>query len=175
MSIEAFRGRQKISQGAEHFVLRPILHETDIVLKIATPLNYLFMLGADQAEIIRQELVEAQGLVNGTNLKIPRTHIMAGERLSVLGTNTRGYVVGQKYIEEDESVPDIGTFLANEGLTSLIDEYKYEPHNFISNKGVVYWVDPTKGLAGRFLEHMKIMKLEDYRKLRLQMGKIIRY
>ena len=87
----------------------------------------------------------------------------------------RRYVIGQRYIQEDGSVQEVQERLANNGLRSLVDEYKHEPRNFITQDGIIYWVDPTRGTVGRILERTRIMKVDTYRKIRRRFSKVIRF
>lgn len=173
MSSERFRGRPILSQGMENIVLRG---KSDSVLKISRPFNSISMImaGRNQADVLREELAEARALVSGTSVRIPRTIILSGKERNILGMHTKPYVMGQRYVEEDETVSNIQSHLAEQGLDTLVEEYRHEPRNFISNNGTVYWVDPTKGTVGRMLETTKLMKLETYRKIRRKFSKLIR-
>lgn len=174
MSLEHNTRWQVLSEGIENTVLRPVSGVPNIVLKIPRPLNYLSMLGRDQAGVLRQELGEAKTLVEGTAIQIPSTVIRDGTERSILGLKTRSYLIRQQYVEEDGTVSDVEGHLSQQGLPTLVDEYKHEPRNFVSNSGVVYWIDPFKGTAGRVLEDTKIMKLETYRRVRKKLSKVIR-
>lgn len=175
MKTECSNRREIISKGMENIVLRPATRSPNIVLKIPRIVNYLSMLGRDQAEVLRQELAEAYALVDKTTVRIPKTIVISGKERWMLGIKTRGYVIGQRYIEEDGTVPDMANHLSGQGLNSLVDEYKHEPRNFVSNSGIVYWIDPTKGTAGRVLDDTKMMKLETYRRIRRKLSRLIRF
>lgn len=172
---EHYHGRQIIAKGMENIVLGPVARNSEIVIKVSRPANYLSMIGRDQAAVLRKELNEAQALVEGTNVQIPRTVIHYGKELKVLGLKTKGYVIGQRFIQEDHSVASVGDYLSQQGLTSLVHEHKHEPNNFVTHNSVVYWIDPTKGTVGRVLEDLHIMKLETYRKVRQRFSKVIRF
>ena len=169
------RGRQIIAMGMENVVLRPASDDLNIVLKVSRPFNYLSMVGGSQAEVLRQELKEAQTLVADTQIRIPRTLIYEGRERRMLGIRTKGYVIGQEYIAEDRTVVDVEKHLSDQKLPSLVDEYTHEPRNFIASGGFVYWIDPTNGTIGRVLKNTGIMKLEDYRKLRRRLSRLIRF
>ena len=175
MGKEVCREREVIAQGMEHSVLRPLSRKPDIVLKVPRPFDYLTMLGQNRAAVLRQERAEALALLEGTDVKIPETFIYGNEKKIAGVFTTNGYVIGQRYVEEDKSVSDIATHLADQGLHTLVDEYVHEPRNFVSHGGIVYWVDPTKGTIGRFLESRKLMKVETYRKIRRRLSKVIRF
>lgn len=172
MSNERFRGRPVIAQGIENTVMRG---ERDLVLKVPRPFNCLSMIGRNPVEVLRQELAEAQELIEGTKVIIPRTMILTGRKRIVPGIHIKTYVIGQKYVEEDGTILNPQQHLADQGLDTLVEEHKHEPRNFISDNGVLYWIDPTRGTVGRILETTKIMKLETYRKLRRKLSKIIRF
>ncbi len=176
MKNERYGGRQVFSEGMEHVVLRPRSGNPNFLLKQSRWLNAFLMIGRDQAVILRQEFAESQSLLEGTGVAIPRTHIIKTKERKILGIPVRGYVMGQEYIRKDDnSIPDPREHLSRKGLTSLVDEHKHEPRNFIGNGGVLYWIDPTKGTIGRLLENTKIMKLETYRKVRVKLSKVIRF
>jgi hypothetical protein len=175
MERNGHRPREVIAQGMEHNVLRPASGRPDIVVKTPRPFNTLSMVGRDPAQVLRQELREARESVHGTEVQVPRTMIL-GINKSVLGViPVRRYVIGQRYIQEDESVPDVQGKLTNNGLNSLVDEHKHEPRNFITQNGIIYWVDPTRGTVGRILERTRVMKLDTYRRIRRRFSKVIRF
>jgi len=167
--------RQFMSQGIEHDVFRPRLGESNEVLKVSRLFNYVSMVGQDRVLVLRQELADSQRLLQGTDIKIPRTLIYRFSK-KLFGTfAVNGYVIRQEYVDDDGSVVDVQKRLASQGLTSLVEEYRHEPGNFVASKGILYWVDPTKGTVGRFLESLGVMNLETYRIIRRKSSKLIRF
>lgn len=166
------RNRELIGRGIEHNVYKARLGKS-AVLKISRFFNRL-SLGINPAPVIRQEREKAQALISNTDVRIPRTLIISFDA-KVLGVPVKRYVMGQQYIQDDGSVMDIGRHLAGQGLDTLVDEYVHEPRNFKSHKGVVYWVDPTKGTIGRVLETTGVTSLQRYRKIRRKLSKVIRF
>lgn len=169
--MKSEQGRQMLSNGMEHRVF--ISNNNSIVLKRPRPLTYLSFLGRNPSSVIRNELVEAQESLNETNVQIPRTLIYSSNNKR-FGMILESYVIGQSFIEEDRSIINPENHLKEQGLDSLVEEYKHEPRNFISNNGILYWIDPTKGIIGRILERMHLMTLKDYRKLRTKIGKFFK-
>lgn len=168
--------RQLLSSGIEHTVLLSTLRlSLSVVLKKPNCFNYVSMVGKDRAAVLRQELSQAKELIKDTDVQIPRTLIYGVNGRFLYIFPTKGYIIGQEYIEEDGSVPNMQEHLQNQGLVSLVDEYIHEPRNFISRGGIVYWIDPTRGTMGRILESMDIMSLITYRRVRRRMSKVIRF
>lgn len=165
-------GRKVMAQGMEHIVMFP--QKTDrYVIKIPRKLNRISFWPRNPVESLRKELSEAQQLVEGTRVKIPRTHIH-GRKFNWPNHPFPGYIIRQENILEDQSIPDIGEFLEQENLDSLVQEYRHEPRNFISHCDYVYWIDPTKGLMGRVFERTKVMDIERWRNIRMRLHKPIR-
>jgi|SRR3989344_74059 len=173
MERKVLNGREVVAVGMEHVVVRPRCENPE-VLKKSRLFNSFSFWPKDPREILRQELRDAQSLVSGTNLAIPRTQIYGVDR-DFFGFKINGFVVRQDFIEEDGSVSDVQKYLADQNLDSLVEELRHEPRNFISRKGIVYWVDPTRGTIGRMLERLGVMKVERYRKIRRRMSKVIRF
>ncbi len=131
--------RQFIGRGAEHIAFRSSIRP-DLVIKAPYWLNALSLrFHKNPAELIRQELKEASTLVEGTNIVIPETHVFSSKS---------GYIIAQKYIEEDYSL-DKAAVLDSLDVTRFKFR-RYSP-NFISNGGILYWVDPTKPPLHRLL------------------------
>lgn len=164
MNCEIKRQRIVIGEGKEHTVLKK--PDSNIVLKTPKPIHMFLMFGRDRAETLRQELAEAQRLIENTEVKIPRTLIYSTHEFKIAGIRTSGYVIGQKFVKEDGSIEDIKAHLEKYNNSKLINIFNTEHQNFISNKGVLYWIDPTRGIVGRLLENMKIMKSSTYRSIR---------
>lgn len=161
-----------MAKGMEHIVLSPL--KTDkYVIKVPRILNRLSFWPYDPVSIIREELDEARKLVKDTRVQIPRTNIHPGIS-EQFGNPYTGYVIRQHRIIEDQSVSDIQKYLEEEKLSSLVEEFKHEPRNFISNEGSVYWVDPTKGFMGRVFERSRVMDLNKWRKIKVFLHKPIR-
>jgi len=165
MSLEGRPVRREIAHGMEHVVFDSVLFK-DVVLKVSRQCNLLSMMGRNPAGVLRRELINQQRLVEGTTVVIPTTRIF--------DRGVKGYVVAQEHICEDGSVVDIQGYLEGQGLDTLVDEYLHEPRNFISFRGRVYLIDPTKGTVGRILEDLHIMKLTSYRRVRRKLSGIIR-
>lgn len=138
--------REVAGEGFEHniFWTSP---DRRWVKKLPRRLNYASMAGLNRSHAIKNEVSQAQELVEGTAVKLPITHV---HRLN------GGYIIHQQWNEEDNSVSNVREHLTQEGLQTLVDEHKHESLNFVSQEGVVYWVDPTKGVAGRFLERLGV-------------------
>lgn len=166
--------REFFSQGIEHDVFWPRLGRSE-VLKVSRLFNYVSMVGQDRVLVLRQELVDSQRLLQGTDIKIPRTLIYRFNSKLFGLFPVNGYVIRQEYIEGDGSVANVQSYLARQGLTSLVEEYRHEPGNFVARKGVLYWVDPTRGTVGRILESLGLMDLDTYRVIRRKSSKLIRF
>ncbi|MDD2823207.1 MAG: hypothetical protein PHQ59_03950 [Candidatus Daviesbacteria bacterium] len=168
-------GRYVIGKGMEHIVLQPKRKELSEwgLVKIPRLQAVLSLWPYEPLQVLRAELREAQVLVVGTKVKIPRTYIHK-TRSGWPGSLFPGYVIRQELIKEDGSVPNIRDVLIQENLHTLAAEHGHEEGNFKSKDGFVYWIDPTKGPAGRILENVGIMNLENWRKLRLLLHTPIR-
>ncbi len=158
--------RELIARGMEHRVWKSKKGNPDIVLKTPRLANHLSLLGFDPASKMRQELAEAKVSLTNTDIRIPRTLIYGVSKRIIANLRIASYVIGQKHIREDGSIHNHQGHLESQGLPSLVQECKHEPKNFISEKGTLYWVDPTRGMMGRVLERTGLIKLEDYRKFR---------
>ena len=160
--------REIAGEGLEHNILWPSTGNRRQVLKVPRRLNSLMMLRLKSADTIREEVRQARELIHGTEVKIPRTKV---HRIN------GSYVMRQDWIDEDQSVPDVANYLREQGLETLVDEYKHEPLNFVAKEGVVYWVDPTKGVAGRVLDRipLSLVNSHNWRKAKVLLSKPIRF
>jgi hypothetical protein len=182
MARERYHGRERVTTGMEHVVVRParLACQTEgqdrraEVLKISRPFNRLTLSFGDPVEILREELGVCQKLVEETCVRIPKTQIYRTNSVCFGRFVVRSYVIRQDYVEEDGSVSNIREVLQQQGLVTLLDEYDHEPGNFVGNGGSVYWVDPTRGMVGRLLERTGKMRIEDYRRLRRRWSGVIR-
>ncbi len=138
----------------------------------------------NKAETMQEELDDSICLVKDTEIKIPKTEIVA------CGDND--YLVYQDFVRDDESVGDVGLYLLRQvinsfelavedeefedgsrevvvtdvdafnkskRISSLVDEYVHEPKNFIPNGSKVWWIDPTEAPIARMLKRISRMKI----------------
>lgn len=166
-------GRQFLAKGIEHNVIFPRSNKHKVI-KIPRILNRLSFWPYHPVPVLRKELQEARELVADKKVIIPRTQVHKARFNLFRRFLFPGYILWQDTITEDGSVTDILAHLQNEGLSTLAEEFKHEPRNFISRGGLVYWIDPTKGVAGRVLEKVGI-SMEDWRKTKVLFHKPIRF
>lgn len=154
--------REFIGQGHEHKAYRS-LRQPNHVFKVPRLYSHITLLGENASKVLREEINESRQIIEQTDVEIPRTIIVRMRRkaLGLIPIDT--YVMGQEFIEDDSSVENISEYLLDQGLESLLTNYKPRPSNFISREGTVYWIDPTRG-RGRLLERLGIMKVSTYRK-----------
>lgn len=135
--------REEIGQGHEHLAYRSttsghILKHPRLVNTIV--LRTIFQGGVDT---IRQEFLNAQQRIDGTTIRIPKTH--------VLPSPVHGYVIGQEFIPNDPDT-DIRNTLMQEGAKYLVKRYDASPDNFAYFQNTVYWFDPTRGRFNRVFD-----------------------
>ncbi len=153
--------RELVGQGGEHTVYKANTKK-EVVIKKPRPLTHLsvkYLWGG--AEKIKQEIEEAQLLVENTVVTIPNTRVWSMHN---------SYLVTQEMIEEDNSV-NIGEQLQEYGPHSLYTLYQLSPENFASQNGNIYWLDPMKGLLSRFLESSHLLSVEQYKQMKLSVKK----
>jgi hypothetical protein len=128
--------RQFVGQGWEHQVYRSKSHPNKVI-KVPTPesLRFFKFFRLDP-KLVQKEYQEAVSLVADTTIKIPDTRF--------LYLRDRYYIV-QDFIEEDFSLKNARELLKNQGLFELLEKYDRGGSNFISNRGTLYWIDPTVG------------------------------
>lgn len=130
--------RQIVGRGCEHTVYRS--QHKDWVLK--TPRWSVLLCGIilDKipSQIIAGEFKKARELSQNTGVIFPETRVFPFGK---------GYVVVQKYIQEDYSVSDPEECLLKTGNEDMINAYEIKPDNFIAHEGRLYWVDPTFGFT----------------------------
>lgn len=163
-------GRPVLAEGIEHTVLAS--KSKTGILKIPRTFNRLSFWPFNPVSTVTKELKEARALVEGTGVKIPRTNICKA-KFNCFNFIMPGYIMRQEIIDGDGSIADIRKYLEKEGLETLAHEFDHEPRNFVPHDGFVYWVDPTKGPAGRILERFDI-EIESWRKARAICSKPIR-
>lgn len=149
--------RHFIGKGKEHEVVSS--RRRGWVLK--TPystyarLSGLFysLTGQSYAEQIRDDHRWAHQVIDDMHVQIPPTRIftLKGNR----------YVIAQKYIESDDSIPNPIIFAKEHNMTLIAKLLEANPHNFACQEGVLYWLDPNKeGSIGRIIINSRIMSWE---------------
>lgn len=130
--------RQIVGKGCEHTVYKS--QHKDWVLK--TPRWSVLLCGIilDKmpSQIIAGEFKKAQQVSKDTGVIFPETRVFP------FGN---GYIVAQKYIQEDHTVSDPEEYLLKTGNEDVINAYEIKPDNFIAHEGRLYWVDPTFGFT----------------------------
>lgn len=134
--MEVF-GRQILDRGKEHIVFRSQKHFGH-VLKIPTPRTLDSIRKLEGPIVIAEELLKISTMIATTTVQIPET------RIFIFPSWEGGYVLRQRFIEEDNSV-NIKDHLNAQRLQLLTDEYDVNPENFRSYQGVVYYLDPFWG------------------------------
>lgn len=154
-----------VGQGTDHKVYRSP-YNSHRFMKIPGFFNTLaIMLTGMNAAHIQAELAYSEQLVEGSNIKIPETRIVA---------RRFDYIMFQDEVVEDGSIGDMGRFIASQKIELLIDKYDQDPKNFVCNGGFVYWVDPTKGRFSRTLDRWQIISSEKYTHLKANLRKFRR-
>jgi hypothetical protein len=143
--------KEFIGQGHEHTVFR-INNNEEWVLKRPRVLQKILYSKIEIENEIKNNTIR----IANENIVIPRTRLFPFNK---------SYIVAQKYIEEDNSVNIKEQFL-EENNEYLLHRYESQPHNFIANQGIVYWIDPTKGSTPRFLEKFFGVEEMKYRKFK---------
>ncbi len=135
--------KELIGEGYEHMVYkRPT---SKFVLKTPTPLNIKSIrLSGKGPRALDSEREFWEKMISNSPVRIPPTRMFLSE--------SKVYIMGQRFIEEDGSIEDVASYLRSQGLQVLARKYELDPTNFKSNQGVLYLIDPTKGIEGRLIE-----------------------
>lgn len=103
-------------------------------------------------ETVKREIREFEDMVEGKEgIKVARTKVYKFGK---------GHILSQQQIIEDSPVLDIREHLVNQEVGDLVLEYDSRPSNFISQNGVVYLIDVTKGPPARLARKIGGPKLE---------------
>lgn len=130
--------REYVGRGGEHKVFR-MKKLRNYVIKTPTIFNLWFLKTFGlSAEIIKKEYAEGEALTENTGIRVPFSIVRLRE-------NGRRYSITQQYIKEDHSIDDVRAYIQSRNLPHVLDRYDLSPQNFITNDGIVYWVDPSKG------------------------------
>lgn len=129
--------REVVAKGLEHTVLKA-KNRPDLVLKTPRAFNYisLFLCGQD-ATAIKAEVEHAISLAEESDIATPPTRVFTAGK--------RDYIIAQRFVEEDGSVPDIRQRLLEIPSKFFLNKYDLNPTNFRSNNGSVYLVDLSYG------------------------------
>lgn len=124
--------RELIGSGREHEVFRS--NRDGWVLKRPKgPILAALTLSGFGPKKVIQELRETEDLISSSQiLRSPETRVFPFGR---------GYVIAQRFVEEDGSVEDIRAKLKQEGQKLMANRYSLAHGNFINNNGRVYLVD----------------------------------
>ena len=156
------RERSEIGKGFEHHVYLADA-ATPTVLKVPNTLTTIFTCFAkSRADLAREEFTRASQNYRDSEVIIPKTRIFPIKN---------SYVIAQEFIREDLSV-DKASFFANTS-EELKTNYQLHPTNFISQNGVVFLIDPSRGFITKFLEDHKLLKKTDYWKCKLGVKKVV--
>lgn len=171
-------GREMIGKGHEHKVFRAkreyLLNgqKRHLALKTPTFINQLLLFVFNfSPDIISQEHHEAEDLLLNTPVKIPEWRVITmptWKREKQLQKPWRyffnrgkGYITIQELIEEDNSIADIRGVLKD--TPWLLHRFNTNPTNFITQKGEVYYIDPTKSIhLSGILDRLHILPKEKY-------------
>jgi len=150
--------RKEIGKGWEHRVYNSSVGKQRVVKYPNRVNSFILNRFFGGIETVRQELAEAQILIENTPLRIPHTHILPGRR---------GYVIGQEKIDHDESM-DIRNHLMEIRISYLLEKYNSNPENFAASQGVTYWLDPTKSPIPRILDRTGIITSQQWRGVKIR-------
>lgn len=152
--------RELLASGWEHNVWRSKRFPTKVV-KTPTLANRLSLIITGLGvQGIKKELADSIEQSQTDGIIIPDSRVF---RKSIFG----GYVLVQDYIVPDSEgfQNDIYSRLMQSNILHAMSYY-LNPENFKVRDQIIYLVDPTKGVAGRLLEHFKIANFSQYVKLR---------
>lgn len=134
--------RELIGQGSEHYVLRK--SNSRFVVKLPTEIGLMSLrLNGRGIEALDNEREFWENMIADSPVRIPTTRVFKRQK---------DYVMGQRFVEEDSSVDNIEEYLKSLGLDLLAKRYYLNPDNFRSNRGVIYYLDPTKSMTYRLIE-----------------------
>ncbi len=158
--------RHYLTRGAEHQVFLARFHPKTILKspRLITRVSRWLFGGVAG---VRQEYQAAQALVRGSAVAVARTRIVAVGRHGA-------YILIQEEVHEDHSVPDIYAYLQQQQQAYLAHRYLTNPRNFMSQDGVVYLIDFTKGIDLQLINRMQIISEMEYRKVRRCLRQVIR-
>ena len=132
-----------VGRGWEHKVMLPkneILRQNWVLKKphLLTVLILRITGGVDQ---LQKEYQEAQILITQTNIvNLPESRIFD---VLILGFKKSGYIIAQRRLQEDHGIAAIKKTLESAGQDLLADIFDVQPENFVSQGGIIYWVDPS--------------------------------
>ena len=165
-----FMERPFIGLGKEHFVISS--RKSGWVLKQPNRW-YAFVIachsalkGQRSSETIRDDFCEATKRIDGIHIQIPQTRVFGLKRF--------GYIIAQRFIEEDYSIPSPQLFAKAYDMPFVADAADSNPNNFISKNSVLYWIDPNKGPLCRALVNSKLLSWEKYMSAKLFLKKAVR-
>lgn len=146
--------KELISSGHEHIVYRSNFKK--YALKRPTFTNQVaFWLYNFDPKIIEDEYREADQMVEGSTIRTPRWRVfthperLGGRKPYPLWKRIltrKKYLVGQEFIEEDNSVDNIKQVLQEQNQDHLVQRFISNRSNFITRNGEIFYIDPTKGI-----------------------------
>ncbi|HYM65057.1 MAG TPA: hypothetical protein VES68_01040 [Candidatus Sulfotelmatobacter sp.] len=124
--------RELIGAGREHEVFKS--NRDGWVLKRPKgPILTALVISGFGPQKVTQELKEAEDLISSSQiLRSPETRVFPFGR---------GYVIAQRFVEEDGSVEDVRAKLKEEGQKLMANRYSLAHGNFINSNGHVYLID----------------------------------
>lgn len=124
--------RELIGAGREHEVFRSNRDGWVLKRPKGAILTSLALSGFGPQKVI-QELRETEDLIASSEiLKMPETRVFPFGR---------GYVIAQRFVQEDGSVENVRAKLKQEEQALMANRYSLAHENFINNNGSVYLID----------------------------------
>ena len=155
--------RELIGHGREHEVFRSN-REGWVLKKPKAPILMALALSGFGPQKVIQELRETEELIASSKiLKSPETRIFPFGR---------GYVIAQRFVQEDNSLEDIRAKLKAEGQTLMANRYSLLHGNFVTNNGGLYIIDHSHAFY-RFGERLGL-KFEDITSIRTRTKRYLR-
>jgi len=145
--------RTLFGHGNEHSVYKA--KKEGYLLKVQNRRNHFFfsLLGFNP-NLIKREYQEAKEY-ESKGVKIPETKFRV--------VNQKNYVMYQKEIPDDNSIPDIRQHLIAHNIPELVMRYNSSPDNFLSFQNEVYLLDFTPGFwASGLLDRLGVIKYRNY-------------
>ena len=130
--------REKIGSGWEHNIFRSSIDGWVLKKPKEATLFFLRLLTKTPGELIKEEVESNSERLTKNNIFFPETRVF---------TFGAGYVIAQKYVEEDNSLDNGGKRYRIEqtGDSYLINLFTREESNFRSNGGNIFCLDLTYG------------------------------
>lgn len=130
-----FSSRTKQRKDKQQWVFK---HPKRSVLLLTRALGY------NSAKKVKEEIQQGDSYISSkktSDVEIPQTRVFDTGKMGF----KKGYILAQRFVKDDKSVSDVRSKLKQEQLNHLVDIYDVSPQNIMSNRGKLYWVDPSHG------------------------------